>query len=177
MARITAPSLWLPGFDPDAPEIPDPSPGADLLAEPATHEAPIALAAEVPTAVEASNTFPRASWRVISGANRDEPRPSWPALRREHLSGLSGTATKFEANVAAIQALQALEAGQRPPDATERGQLLRFTGWAACPPPSTSKARTQPGAAVPRNCRPCCPPRTTSPPAPRSTTVTTPRSM
>ena len=38
-----------------------------------------------------------------------------------------------EANVAAIQALQTLEAGQRQADATERSQLLRFTGWGSLP--------------------------------------------
>lgn len=57
----------------------------------------------------------------------------WPALRREHLSGLNGAATKFEANLAAIRTLQTLEAGQRAPNACERGQLLRFTGWGGLP--------------------------------------------
>lgn len=150
MARTTAPSLWLPGFDPDVPETPEPSVEADLFAELPAPQAPVsnpiqlapaALVADAPmdaeakveTEAEASTTAPRASWRVITGAKRDTPRSLWPALQREHLSGLAGTATKFDTNVAAIQALQALEAGRRQPDATERGQLLRFTGWGGLP--------------------------------------------
>ena len=33
MARTTAPSLWLPGFDPDVPDTPEPSVETDLFAE------------------------------------------------------------------------------------------------------------------------------------------------
>ncbi|HRO54075.1 MAG TPA: DEAD/DEAH box helicase, partial [Alicycliphilus sp.] len=144
MARTTAPSLWLPGFDPNVPETPEPSVEADLFADPPAPKAPVACAIQLaPAAIvadapmdaeaETPSTAPRASWRVIASAKRDTPHSPWPALQREHLSGLAGAATKFEANVAAIQALQALEAGQRQPDAIERGQLLRFTGWGGLP--------------------------------------------
>ena len=140
MARTTAPSLWLPGFDPDEPELLDPSPETDLFADsPAPEAAPAATmqAADVPIGIiipstEATDESPapsspsRSSWRVIAGAKRDEARVLWPALHREQLAGLSGAVTKFDANVAAIRVLQVLEAGQRAPDAEERGQLLRF---------------------------------------------------
>ncbi|WP_439589971.1 Eco57I restriction-modification methylase domain-containing protein [Hydrogenophaga sp.] len=147
MARTTAPSLWLPGFDPDEPELLDPSPETDLFADsPAPEAAPAATmqAADVPIGIiipstEATDESPapsspsRSSWRVIAGAKRDEARVLWPALHREQLAGLSGAVTKFDANVAAIRVLQVLEAGQRAPDAEERGQLLRFTGWGGLP--------------------------------------------
>lgn len=42
MARTTAPSLWLPGFDPDVPETPEPSAETDLFADLPTSEAPVA---------------------------------------------------------------------------------------------------------------------------------------
>lgn len=143
MARTTAPSLWLPGFDPDEPETPDPSPETDLFADlPATepHGGAAAVVATVSSGDEDDTTAPseipstpRSSWRVIAGAKRDEPRALWPTLHREHLVGLSGVVTKFEANLEAIRILQDLEAGERIPDATERKQLLRFTGWGGLP--------------------------------------------
>ena len=145
MARTTAPSLWLPGFDPDEPALPDLPPEADLFAE---HLAPDASQATADTSAagvlagtetdaevhsERPSSPTRASWRVVIGAKRDEPRPLWPPLRREHLSGLNGAVTKFEANLAAARALQGIELAPRTPDATERGQLLRFTGWGGLP--------------------------------------------
>lgn len=144
MARTTAPSMWLPGFDPDVPETPEPSAETDLFAELPTPETPLAAtlqpAPAAPTAdkpkdaeAEAPSSAPRASWRVIAGAKRDDNRVLWPALRREHLAGLSGAVMKFDANLSAIRALQMLEAGQRAPDAAERGELLRFTGWGGLP--------------------------------------------
>lgn len=144
MARTTAPSLWLPGFDPDVPETPEPSVEADLFADLPTPEKPLAAALQpAPAAAtadkpkdaeaEAQSSQPRASWRVIAGAKRDEDRALWPALHREHLVGLSGPVTKFDANLLAIRALQMLDAAQRTPDAAERSQLLRFTGWGGLP--------------------------------------------
>ncbi|MCU7369994.1 DEAD/DEAH box helicase [Paucibacter sp. O1-1] len=145
MARTTAPSLWLPGFDPEEPKLPDPSPVADLfadtLAPDASQVSAAASAAGVPVEAESNAEIPserpstpsRANWRVIVGAKRDEPRPLWPELRREHLGGLNGAVTKFDANLAATRALQGIEAAPRTPDAIERGQLLRFTGWGGLP--------------------------------------------
>jgi len=134
MARHSTPSLWLPGFDPDRPDLPDPSPEIDLFSAPPSPEA---VAAPTSCAVADLEpppaAAPRASWRVIDGKKPDAPRSLWPALGREQLLGLNGTATKFEANVAAIQVLQGLEAGQQPASADQRRQLIRFTGWGGLP--------------------------------------------
>ncbi|AEB85650.1 DEAD/DEAH box helicase [Alicycliphilus denitrificans] len=145
MARTTAPSLWLPGFDPDEPALPDLSPEGDLFAEYLAPDASQATAATSAAGVlagtetdaevrsERHSSPSRASWRVVVGAKRDEPRTLWPPLRREHLSDLNGAVTKFEANLAAARALQSIELAFRTPDATERCQLLRFTGWGGLP--------------------------------------------
>lgn len=134
MARHSTPSLWLPGFDPDSPDLPDPSPEMDLFSAPPSLEA-----VAVPTSCAVAElepppaATPRASWRVIDGKKPDTPRSLWPALDREQLLGLSGSATKFEANVAATQVLQSLEAGQQPASTDQRRQLIRFTGWGGMP--------------------------------------------
>lgn len=83
MARTTAPSLWLPGFEPDVPQTPEPSVETDLFADPPAPKAalssviqvaPATLVADAPTdteaEVEALSAAPRASWRVIAGARR-----------------------------------------------------------------------------------------------------------
>ncbi len=134
MARHSTPSLWLPGFDPDSPDLPDPSPEIDLFSAPPPAEAvaapsfcPVAELEPPPVAA------PRSSWRVIDGKKPDTTRSLWPALGREQLLGLSGSTTKFDANVAAIQVLQSLEANQQPASADQRSQLLRFTGWGGLP--------------------------------------------
>lgn len=144
MARTTAPSMWLPGFDPDEPELLDPPAEVDLFTDPpapAPSPAAAAAPADAPCGdevdAEVTRQTPsapsRSSWRVIAGASRAEPRSLWPALGREHLVGLSGAVTKFDANLAAIRALQGLESGQRAADTGERSQLLRFTGWGGLP--------------------------------------------
>lgn len=134
MARHSTPSLWLPGFDPDSPDLPDPSPEMDLFS---ASPPPEAVAAPTSCAVgdlePPPAATPRASWRVIDGKKPDAPRSLWPALGREQLLGLNGSVTKFEANVAAIQVLQGLEAGQQPASADQRHQLVRFTGWGGLP--------------------------------------------
>jgi N12 class adenine-specific DNA methylase len=134
MARHSTPSLWLPGFDPDSPDLPDPSPEMDLFSAPPP---PKAVAVPSPDPVVELElppaAAPRASWRVIDGKKPNTPRSLWPALGREQLLGLNGSATKFEANVAAIRVLQGLEAGQQPASAEQRSQLLRFTGWGGLP--------------------------------------------
>ena len=144
MARTTAPSLWLPGFDPDEPALPDLSPEGDLFAEYLAPDASQATAATSAAGVlagtetdaevrsERHSSPSRASWRVVVGAKRDEPRTLWPPLRREHLSDLNGAVTKFEANLAAARALQSIELAFRTPDATERCQLLRFLQGLQC---------------------------------------------
>jgi len=133
MARTTAPSLWLPGFEPDAPEPSPASAETDLFsASPA--EAPVDVAAPSPAAEpELPSAGPRSSWRVITGAKRDATRILWPTLTREHLLGLSGAVTKFDANVAAIRTLDVLAAEPRSVIDDERRALLRFTGWGGIP--------------------------------------------
>lgn len=134
MARHSTPSLWLPGFDPDSPDLPDPSPEIDLCSAPPP---PGAVAAPTSCAVAELEpplaAAPRASWRVIDGKKPDAPRSLWPALGREQLLGLNGSVTKFEANVAAIQVLQSLEASQQPASVDQCHQLVRFTGWGGLP--------------------------------------------
>ncbi|PND33822.1 DEAD/DEAH box helicase [Achromobacter pulmonis] len=142
MARTTAPSMWLPGFDPDSPEPPEPSPETDLFSplptpQAAETAAPLVLGPDAEPEPESERKPPTAvapaSWRVIDGAKRDAARTVWPTLDRQHLAGLAGAVTKYEANVVAIQTLQGLEADQRPADAAERRALLRFTGWGGIP--------------------------------------------
>ncbi|WP_226858397.1 class I SAM-dependent methyltransferase [Diaphorobacter aerolatus] len=134
MARHSTPSLWLPGFDPDSPDLPDPSPEIDLFSAPPSVEAvQVSSSCAIAELEPPPAATPRASWRIIDGKKPDTPHSPWPALGREQLLGLNGTVTKFEANVAAIQALQSLEAGQQPATADQRHQLVRFTGWGGLP--------------------------------------------
>ena len=134
MARHSTPSLWLPGFDPDSLDLPDPSPEMDLFSAPPPSETVAVPSSCAVTDLEPPPAeTPRASWRVIDGKKPDAPRSLWPALGREQLLGLNGTATKFEANVAAIQVLQSLEADHQPASADQRRELVRFTGWGGLP--------------------------------------------
>lgn len=134
-ARTTAPSLWLPGFDPDSPEIPEPPSAADPFSAAPVQEA--IAASEPSTATEPTAerppAEPRTSWRVIAGAKSGDIRCLWPMLGREQLRGLSGAVIKYDANVAAIRALQGVEAANRTASAAERAVLLRFTGWGGIP--------------------------------------------
>lgn len=134
MARTTAPSLWLPGFEPGMPElaasplvarlfIQPPTPAiATLVAEPAADDDVLPPGADQ-----------RANWRIAGCTQPAAPLPLWPQLHSEQLSDLRGVVTKFEANLTAIGTLQGLQAAQRAPDADERNQLLRFTGWGGLP--------------------------------------------
>ena len=98
MARPTAPSMWLPGFDPIAPALPS-------LAENVSHSIP----RELDGCVEAQlvNGFRdledqeqpatiRANWRVVATATEAAPRILWPQLTRADLEHLTGPAAKFE---------------------------------------------------------------------------------
>lgn len=89
-ARTTAPSLWLPGFDPDSPEIPEPPSAADPFSAAPVQEA--IAASEPSTATEPTAerppAEPRTSWRVIAGAKSGDIRCLWPMLGREQLRGL-----------------------------------------------------------------------------------------
>lgn len=133
MARTTAPSLWLPGFEPDAAELSPTSAETDLFSA-SPVEPPVDTAAQSPaTEPERPSAAPRSSWRVITGAKRDEPRLPWPTITREHLLGLGGAVTKFGANVAAMRTLNVLAGEPQPVTDDERRALLRFTGWGGIP--------------------------------------------
>ena len=91
-------TLSLPGFDTEAPAYPD------LFAEAA--EAP-AAAVDVQTVVEVQ--VPKA-WRpAMSAAAHTAQLVEWPTWDDEALAHIEGQATKFEANVSAINALRSIE--------------------------------------------------------------------
>jgi N12 class adenine-specific DNA methylase len=119
MPRITAPSLWLPGFDPAPQEplapVPAPSPSPE------------------PPATSAEQNLPQAAWRPDCLATPLPVTPLWPSLTRACLQGLEGAATKYAANLAAIETLHRLDAERRAPSQTERAALLRYTGWGGLP--------------------------------------------
>ncbi|MES2192678.1 MAG: DEAD/DEAH box helicase, partial [Pseudomonadota bacterium] len=124
MARFTAPSLWLPGFNPEPPE----SPALFIEAEPAVSD--LASSAEKPAAEPARL---RTNWRVVTGTAEIAPRNLWPQLTRAELRNLGGNITKFEANLAAIKVLHHIETEQRPATPEDRSTLLRYTGWGGLP--------------------------------------------
>lgn len=115
-------TLSLPGFDTEAPAYPD------LFAEAA--EAP-AAAVDVQAVVEVQ--VPKA-WRpAMSAAAHTAQLVEWPTWDDEDLAHIEGQATKFEANVSAINALRSIESEARPASASERRALLRYTGWGGIP--------------------------------------------
>ena len=125
MARTTAPSLWLPGFDPEPREPLDP------FSAPATPNASVsdssADSLEEPTAEAPALTL--ATWRPDVLATPLPVRALWPSLTRVDLQGLDGPVTKYTANLAAIEALRLLEVEDRQATPVERAALLRYTGW------------------------------------------------
>ncbi|MDO8459173.1 MAG: DEAD/DEAH box helicase, partial [Burkholderiaceae bacterium] len=128
MARITAPSLWLPGFSPE------PFEPAALFIETEPLNSELTPSTEKCPAEElAEPALQRSSWRVVTRDTATAVRSLWPQLVRADLSNLSGSVTKFEANLAAIAVLRQVEAEQRPATPEERGTLLRYTGWGGLP--------------------------------------------
>ncbi|MDP3653785.1 MAG: DEAD/DEAH box helicase family protein [Rhodoferax sp.] len=138
MARTTAPSLWLPGFDPDTPESPALSSSTEHVSSPTTCE-PVGLVEVSPAKSvrdadsEQAAANVRANWRVVATAPEAASRVVWPLLTRSDLDGLTGAVAKFEANLAAIDTLRQIEAEERVATATERQILLRYTGWGGLP--------------------------------------------
>ena len=132
--RSTAPSLWLPGFNPDEPEPP-------TLPELATHViAPTAEAAlaESIEAVEVETPEPalvvaRISWRTTSQVVEAAPRTLWPRLTSTGRLYPVGAVAKFEANLVAIDTLQRVENENRAASGEERQALQRYTGWGGLP--------------------------------------------
>lgn len=116
MARPTAPSLWLPGFDPAAPALPHPTEQVclSLPCAPAKPVEVIHVENLGDVEQEQSVASVRANWRVVATATEAAPRILWPQLTRADLEHLTGPAAKFEANLAAITLLRSIEAEVRP---------------------------------------------------------------
>lgn len=114
LKAISEALMWLPGF----------GPGEDPL----SLSAPTAPS-HIPDEVIAG---PRTS---LHAPVRAAPlaKPVWPRLESPVFEGLSGEATKFDANVAAIELLRVLESEGRAPTDDERVVLNRFTGWGGIP--------------------------------------------
>lgn len=135
MARPTAPSLWLPGFDPAAPALPRPAEQVCLSVScgPAEPVEVIHVENLCDVEQEQSVVSVRANWRVVATAPEAAPRILWPQLTRADLEHLSGPTAKFEANLAAITLLRQIEAAGRPASADDRQVLRRYTGWGGLP--------------------------------------------
>lgn len=140
--RSTAPSLWLPGFDPDEPEVqvlPEPArvqACANLAALVAGSPPPESTPGEADHQAEASEpetVVARASWRTISQIVETTARTQWPQLVDDGALYPLGAVAKFEANLAAIDTLRRLDAEQRTPGEEERRTLQRHTGWGGLP--------------------------------------------
>jgi len=129
--RSTAPSMWLPGFDPDEPPtLPE---LATLIVVP-TVEAALAECIEA-TQTETAEpaVVARASWRTTSQVVEAAPRILWPRLTSAGRLYPVGAVAKFEANLVAIDTLQRIDNENRIPCAEERQALQRYTGWGGLP--------------------------------------------
>ncbi|MGB4064129.1 MAG: N-6 DNA methylase [Azonexus sp.] len=131
--RSTAPSMWLPGFDPDEPEPPT----LPKLAIPIVIPTVDAALAECIEATQIETPEPaivaRASWRTTSQVVEAAPRILWPRLTSAGRLYPVGAVAKFEANLVAIDTLQRMENENRIHSAEERQALLRYTGWGGLP--------------------------------------------
>ncbi len=135
MARPTAPSQWLPGFDPAAPALPTrievvslpkscgPAAPADAPSDESVRDAE----------PEQQSSAVRANWRVVATETEAISRVLWQRLTSTDLKHLTGATAKYEANLAAIGLLAQIEAENRPASADERHVLLRYTGWGGLP--------------------------------------------
>jgi len=129
MVSLTAPTLWLPGFNPEPMAFTE-SP-TDIEATDALQSEPGAESATPDASVDANPQ--RRNWRVITPSPEEVPRTLWPALERAQLRDPGGSVTKFYANLRAITLLRQLEAEHRDPAPEERSTLLRYTGWGGLP--------------------------------------------
>ena len=132
--RSTAPSLWLPGFNPDEPEPPTLPELATSIVVP-TAEAALAEfieAVEVKTP-EFAIVVARTSWRTSSQIVEAAPRLLWPRLTSASRLYPVGAVAKFEANLAAIDTLHRIKAKNRAASTEERQALQCYTGWGGLP--------------------------------------------
>ena len=104
--RSTAPSLWLPGFDPDEPAVqvlPEPARVqacanlAALVAAPPPPESTPNEAAHQAEAIEPATVVARASWRTTSQIVEATARTLWPQLVDDGALYPLGAVAKFEA--------------------------------------------------------------------------------
>ena len=88
MARSTAPSMWLPGFDPEPLDLFVPATEADLAVEsvPATDDGDFEG--------EVSSTSARSSWRAVTPTDQAAARVLWPQLTRAAQVEAQGEAFK-----------------------------------------------------------------------------------
>lgn len=130
MARFTAPSLWLPGFDPEPVDVTE-----SLLSSPEIppQYADVSVPAHDELADASIATPQHAHWRVTATGAESAPRAMWPSLHQADLDSLGGAVAKFDANLAAIATLRHVECQDRPPFAAERSRLVRYTGWGGLP--------------------------------------------
>ena len=135
MARPTAPSLWLPGFDPAVPALPRAAEQVCLSVSCEPAEPVEVIHVENVSDVEQEQFVAavRANWRVVSTATEAAPRVLWPQLTRADLEHLTGPCAKFEANLAATTLLRQIEAEGRPASTDDRQVLQRYTGWGGLP--------------------------------------------
>ena len=124
-------SLPLPGFaDGEDQAIPDLFSDAPATPQQALPQQALTTTCAAGPAAEDQPLHP--AWRPTS-ACRPATERTWPTWSDAALDGLATPAAKFEANVAAIQVLQALESAQRAPSPEERRTLVRFSGWGGLP--------------------------------------------
>lgn len=124
MTRIPEPCSWLPGFEPEpaaafAPPMPPIPPDPPLDDEPGEEEH--------------EPRPPQPLWRPSEPPTPSAARRPWPQLPAGGLDIPRGAVAKFEANLAAIETLRALDASGSEPDENQRSTLLRYTGWGGLP--------------------------------------------
>ncbi len=110
LKRIAEACLWLPGFAPA--------------------EDPIEVLGTIParSTAEIIPLFQPAKAKAVP-----KTKPVWPKLEASVFAKLSGEVTKFDANLAAIELMDQLAKEDRAPNADERIQLNRYTGWGGLP--------------------------------------------
>ena len=138
MSHPTAPSEWLPGFDPED-SAPSPTAEHDSPSLPGLSNSPGEME-RIESTSDADSGYDdqqpaivRTNWRVTATTVEPAPRVLWPQLTSADLAHLTGATAKFEANLAAITLLRQIETEDRTASADERQTLLRYTGWGGLP--------------------------------------------
>jgi hypothetical protein len=129
--KATQASLWPPGFDIDSPAYPDLfGASEEVTTAPSTFtgDAPSSETTQTGTAPELTRP-----WRPTTIQAANQPAIAWPQWPPSALDDLEGQATKFRANLEAIDVLRGIEKDARAPTEDERAALLRFTGWGGIP--------------------------------------------